>query len=270
MWDTIFQTILQIGIVLPALGFMIWALVRERRDPRWRIWLILTTIAAVMLAVYTTQGGIEYRDAPYLEMIALIPYAELSYRIIRQIGKRFAGLQRSVIRPFATALLISWYVFPAFTANAVADEEGPKVSGRTACPVKSAAPVLRKLNDPARLQTIMAFVDFGPELMYRTPHAVLSIPNHHAQPGYRQTWDAMTAPGPEAAKPLIAGQGVDFVLVCDNKIPDGFYGQLGAVDTFRHALIAGRAPAWLTPVSLPETADGFRLYRVVPESDPER
>lgn len=268
IWDTLSRTVLQIGVLLPALVFLVWMLIKERADPRRPLWLLLATLSGVMLVVYTAQGGIEFRDAPFLQLVALIPYAELCYRVVKNVGARLRGLCRSVLRPVTIMMLMGWYVFPAVTVSAIKGEE-PQVTGRTACPVKHAASTLRSLNDPNRLQTVMAFVDFGPELMYRTPHAVLSIPNHHAQPGYRQTWDAMTAQNAEAARPLIAGSGVNFVLVCDTSLTRGFYGQLGAENTFRDALIAGRVPDWLRPVSLPDDAEGFHLFRVVPDERPD-
>jgi uncharacterized membrane protein YbaN (DUF454 family) len=263
LWDVIARTVFQIGIFLPALGFLVWTLIRERSDPRWPMWLVLAAITGVMLLVYTAQGGLEFRDAPFLQLAALIPYAELCFRIIRAVGARFSGLRLSLIRPLAIGGLIGWYVFPAVTLTLAPDEDGPGLTGRNACPVKHAASVLRGLDDPARLETVMAFTDFGPEIMYRTPHAVLSIPNHKAQPGYRLTWDAMTSPEPEAARRLLLAGNVDFVLICDSSITRSFYGQLGAKNTFREQLIAGPAPGWLTPVEMPEEVEGFHLFRVI-------
>lgn len=260
------KAVAQIGILLPALGFLVWMLIKERNDSRTLLWLVLAVMTGVMLVVYTVQGGLEFRDAPFLELIAIIPYAELCHRIIHAVGARFSGLRRSLVRPVVIAALIGWYVFPAAFTTAEKDE-GPVRTGRNACPVRHAAEALRRLNDPGRLQIVMAFVDFGPEIMYRTPHAVLSIPNHHAQPGYRLTWDAMTARNSEDARPLIAGRGVGFVLLCDSPIIASFYGQLGARGTFREALLAGNAPGWLRPEALPQAAEGFRLYRVVPDTD---
>ncbi|MFP3944628.1 MAG: hypothetical protein ACLFWF_12080 [Alphaproteobacteria bacterium] len=261
LWTSLAHLLLQIGILLPALGFLVWALVNETDAARRAMWTLIACVAAVMLVVYSAENGLELRDTPLLQLIALIPYTELCFRIVRRIGARFSGLRRSVVRPVTIMLLIGWFLFPA-AIIAASEEDEPAVSGRTACPVKQAAPALRGLNDPSRLQIVMAFVDFGPELMYRTPHAILTMPNHHKQPGYRLTWDAMTAENAQKAGRLIRDRGVDFLLLCDSPLVDSFYAQLGAQNTFREALIAGDRPEWLREVPLPEGAGGLHLFQV--------
>jgi hypothetical protein len=255
------EMLIMVGILFPAIGFLIWVLFAERRSAERPIWVLSASVTVVMLCVYGAQDGLEFRDAPYLQLIALVPYSELCYRLISHVGQMCSGLTLAVLRPFLLVLALDWYAVPKI-AVAAAETGSASPAEEIACQISDVAPTLRERDDPARLEIVMAWVDFGPELMYRTPHAVLSIPNHHAQAGYRLTWDAMTAADADTARRLIMDRAVDYVVLCNNRKINDFYAQLGARQTFREQLLAGETPDWLLPQPLPQAHEGLYLYRV--------
>ena len=108
--------------------------------------------------------------------------------------------------------------------------------------------------------TVMAFVDIGPELLFRTTNSVMSIPNHRPQPGYAATYEAMSTSGPEVARGIMREHGVDLVLVCTDAVEVSFYG--ASEQSLHHRLVAGDPPTWLTALPTPEAQPNFRLYRV--------
>jgi hypothetical protein len=121
------------------------------------------------------------------------------------------------------------------------------------------------LNDPAGLgaapKTILALIDFGPELLYRTQHSVLSIPNHRYQPGFAAGYRIMTASDFAAAERGLRAAGVDLVLVCPNSVEAWFYNTETEATTLSEALQAGDPPGYLNQVVLPEPLNGqFKLY----------
>jgi hypothetical protein len=127
--------------------------------------------------------------------------------------------------------------------------------------------VARHLSAPTGLgahpQTLMAFVDFGPELMYRTPHAVFSMPNHRPQPGFVESFNAMTAADPGIARAIVARMGVDLILVSTHPLEGNFYRREDGQSTFHRRLVEGRCPGWLSEIALPpKFGQGFRLFEV--------
>jgi hypothetical protein len=130
------------------------------------------------------------------------------------------------------------------------------------CPLRDLAPLL---NDPAGLgatpKTILALIDSGPELLYRTQHSVLSIPNHRYQPGFAAGYRVMTASDFAAAERGLRAAGVDLVLVCPNSVENWFYSTESDARTLSEALQAGDPPGYLSQVVLPEPLNRqFMLY----------
>jgi hypothetical protein len=119
------------------------------------------------------------------------------------------------------------------------------------------------LNDEAGVRhgglRLMAFTDYGPEILFRTPHSVFSIPNHRHQPGYTATYSAMTAKTP-AARQVLYRNAVDAVLVCTDDVERAFYG--AATDSFHTQLTRGDAPGWLHEVPVVGNGPRFRLYEM--------
>lgn len=120
----------------------------------------------------------------------------------------------------------------------------------------------RAIESPSDDETVMAFVDAGPELVVRTSLSVLSMPNHRPQPGFMSTWDAMTTTRTDVARTILDREGVDLVVVCDAASRRAFYGD--GADTLHTRLATGDAPSWLDEVGT-YGGDGsatIRWYRV--------
>lgn len=109
--------------------------------------------------------------------------------------------------------------------------------------------------------TILALIDFGPELLYRTRHSVLAIPNHRRQPGFTTGYRIMTASDFTVAERGLRSAGIDLVLVCPSSAESWFYDTESEAQTLSQALQAGEPPGYLDRIALPAPLDGqFRLY----------
>jgi hypothetical protein len=119
------------------------------------------------------------------------------------------------------------------------------------------------LNDPAGAGRagvrLMALTDYGPEILFRTPHSVFSIPNHRHQPGFTATYTAMTATT-SSARRILDRNAVDAVLVCTDDVERAFYG--AAPGSFHTQLTRGDVPEWLYEVPVGGNEPVFRLYKV--------
>jgi hypothetical protein len=145
---------------------------------------------------------------------------------------------------------------PANSASAHAD--APLDSWRL---LRAATPVLRQL--PAG--TVGTFADLGPEILYRTPHRVLSIPTHRDQPGFRGLHAALAAEDPAVARQNLIALGVDYLLLIEAGSAARFQGlATDQTGSFGRRVVDGQAPDWLNPVAGTPDLPGLHLYRVAP------
>ena len=110
-------------------------------------------------------------------------------------------------------------------------------------------------------QTILTFIDLGPELLYRTRHQVLATPYHRNGDGIRDSHTIMTSDDLETAKAMMDERAVNLVLLCPNSAERVFF-HVPKSDAHLYALLRdGTPPPWLVPVELPENLSGeFKLY----------
>ena len=104
---------------------------------------------------------------------------------------------------------------------------------------------------------IAADVSLGPYLLALTPHSVLAGPYHRLSSGIVTAHRALAEP-PEAARGILDGAKVDYVLICGPRPPDGLPEPARGRSLWAR-LRAGAIPDWLEPV---EAGSAFAMYRV--------
>jgi hypothetical protein len=117
--------------------------------------------------------------------------------------------------------------------------------------------------------TILALADYGPELLYRTRHQVLAIPNHRPQPGFNAGFRALVATDMRAARAELDQHGVDWILLCPSIVEHGHFieGREADVTLYRR-LLEGSAPPWVRPMALPDDlGEVMRLYAIEPPAE---
>lgn len=206
---------------------------------------------ALLTLLYLPLAVAQVRWAFPLNLLLVVPAARgvqyLMHRAFPHARRVHLGMMTVVL---AAAL---WWVPVAVLLSA----ESP-----ARCDLNDVIPTLSRADEIGRTrQLVMAFTDYGPELLFRTPHSVLSIPNHRPQQGYRTTFDVMTATSADTAREILRTRGVDLVLVCTDTVESSFYGD--GPDSFHRRLTTSTPPAWLREVPLPEReTPPFRLYEV--------
>jgi len=107
--------------------------------------------------------------------------------------------------------------------------------------------------------TIFAPIDLGPDILQRTPHAVIGTAHHRNVAGIglviRGFMDA-----PATAKGVVGSTRATLLLLCPGAVEIANYAKVRP-NGLAAQLLRGRAPDWLIPVPLPATS-GYRLYRV--------
>jgi hypothetical protein len=241
-----------VGIALFALPCLGVLLVR-RTGAAWRFW---ATVAAALLA-FLPLAFYQVRWASYAEAFLVWPYAAAVAWALGRLT-RTAGRAGVLLRPLVILASLFW---PLLLAAALPQQE-IETAGR-ACPVDRLAEVLNRAAPPPR--TLLAYADYGSELLYRTPHRVLSIPNHRPQPGFAATYRILTATADATAQAELTRFGVDWVLLCPSATERALFAVPGETrPTLYQRLADGNAPPWLRPLPLTgDLATEARLFEVV-------
>ncbi|MHA1151456.1 MAG: hypothetical protein ACTSQ7_02110 [Alphaproteobacteria bacterium] len=254
------RPLLWLGLALmagPWLIYRIWAVPAGRVGAERLAWIYLGLGAALFLPLAARQ----LRWAFYPEVLLLIPYAALAGAFLDRVAARTSDQVIGVLRPLVVVALCAWFYVPA-GMSASPPQTSAAIRNAASCPIRELAPLL---DDPAGLgavpKTILALIDFGPELLYRTRHSVLAIPNHRRQPGFTAGYRIMTSSDFAAAERGLRAAGVDLVLVCPSSAESWFYNTESSAETLSQALQADNPPDYLSRVALPEPLNGqFKLY----------
>jgi len=247
-----------LGIALFALPCLGLLLVR-RSGPAWCFW---ATVALALLA-FVPLGFHQVRWTSYAEAFLVWPYAAgVAWLLSRVSGT--ADRAGVLLRPLVILVALFW---PLVVTAALPRLEAIVTVGR-ACPLDRLAAVLNRAAPAPR--TILAFADYGSELLYRTPHRVLSIPNHRPQPGFAATWRVLTSTDERVARTELMRFGVDWILLCPSATERALLALEGAsAPTLYQRLADGEAPAWLRPLPLEgDLAAEARLFEVVRSDRP--
>jgi hypothetical protein len=240
-----------IGIALFALPCLGILLVR-RSGPAWRFWatVALALLAFVPLAFY------QVRWATYAEAFLIWPYAAGVGWLLGRLSAAATARAGVLLRPLVILAALFW---PLLVGFALPQQE-IESAGR-ACPLDRVAVVLNRAATP---HTLLGFADYGSELLYRTHHRVLSIPNHRPQPGFGATYRILTSTDEQFARAELARFGVDWILLCPSRTERWLFAVPAAAGTTLYQRLAdGAAPAWLRPVPLEgDLAAAARLFEV--------
>ncbi|MFQ5955104.1 MAG: hypothetical protein ACE5JZ_08590 [Kiloniellales bacterium] len=249
-----------LGIAIPSLPFLIWMLWRERGSGIAGAWIYV----AIGLLVYVPLSFYQVRWATYAELLLILPYTELLVRLLR----RTRALGPPLVQDIARAALVAAFcvAFPILGRAVAAVEAGPfPVAYGTDCPLPAMA---RYLDDRDgwgdRERTILALMDFGPELLYRTRHRVIATPYHRNGAGIIDTHRFMTATDEAVARGLAESRRFDLVLTCRSPVEAAAFAADHGRPTLYQRLRAGEHPPWLRQVALPpHLADRFALFEVI-------
>jgi len=198
-----------------ALAWALWrakgAWSTERRYP----WLMI----AVVLGIYGIIAFNWVRGSIYVGALSCIALADAAVSLNVACDRAFTGIKRSLIKVPAMTLLLGGTLglgaagifasLPAPPGTAgiqprpVMDPDDPRP-----CPIKSLS---RHLNGPPwteRPRLILASANFGPELVYRTPHAVTASMHHPNAAGILDNVRILGATSESQALEIIAAASI--------------------------------------------------------------
>jgi hypothetical protein len=238
-----------VGIAFVAVPFLV-VLLRRPGLPGHRVWVTF----ALALAMFLPLAAYQVRWSSYAQVLLVPPYSAFVAWLLLRVAEHLPPSRLQLVRPLIIVAALFW---PLGLAQLMPQRE--IVTANEMCPIDRASPLLDRMEPPG---TILALADYGPELLYRTRHGVLSIPNHRPQPGFNAAYQALTATDPQAARAGLVRYGVDWILLCPSIVEEAHFieGREGEATLYR-SLVDGTAPPWLRPVALGEgLRDSMRLF----------
>ena len=220
--------------------------------------LVLTGIQALLL-MGLTHFHLSYRFAGYFAVLAAVPLTVALWRAMTAAHGRAAAGGRTAV--WSVLLLVLVLLAPLLGRDA---KSGPDGREATRVDMRALVGEIAKLPPRGEPSLVMAFADLGPEILFRTQHAVLSVPNHRRQQGYIDTHAAMKATDDEAARNIVQGRGVGYLVYMGSRDLAAFNGLRAEGDTLGKRLSRGETPGWLEEVDLPAGIGPARLFRVTP------
>jgi hypothetical protein len=242
-----------VGIAFVAVPFLALLLAHPKIQGH-RIWVA----NALALAVFLPLAAYQIRWSIDAQLLLVPPYAAAVAWLLAGVAEHLPPSRLQIVRPLIIVGALFW---PIGLAQLVPQQE--IVTASEACPIDRASSLLDGLGPSG---TILALADYGPELLYRTRHQVLSIPNHRPQPGFAASYRALTASDPQTARAELERHGVNWIVLCPSIVERGHYdeGHDGEATLYQR-LLDGTAPAWARPVALPEDLrEHMRIFAVGP------
>ena len=268
LWDKVAETqplqkseaIMNVGMGILVLPYLVYGIRRANTviGQYQGILLLVGVSVFIPLAMY------ESRWTPYASILLIIPYVTVVRSALEWAGTRWPNRRGEAGSLIVGLVLLFW---PTTVGKVMAlDEhkiESSTMSGK--CSLKSLGDYLRTDERWASTsQTILAFQDFGPELLYRTSHRVIGTPMHRNQDGVRDMLAIMRAEDLSISFDIIDRRNIDLIVICQHlKEESAMYRNAPGVENFYELLLRGDLPGWVKDVGLPkDLTESFKVFEV--------
>lgn len=246
--------LLYLGPALVAVPFLAALLLRDRRPVLWDAWLYV----ALCTGLYLPLALAMLRFAPYAEVFLAIVLAEALGLLLTRLPRSSRAGLGAITRVGACLCVLLGFLFLGSSLL----QAGPEAR-RASCALDGAVETLTRSQGLGRRpRLILAHFDYGPELLFRTPHTVIAAPYYSNSGGLLDSDRIFRSSDVSLSRRLMDRRGVDLVLLCrDEAGPEAAFGE----ETFLGGLLRGQVPPWLRPLELPEgRAGNMALYEVLP------
>ncbi|HSM59471.1 MAG TPA: hypothetical protein VK849_01685, partial [Longimicrobiales bacterium] len=253
-----------LGTALLACGVVAHGLREDRRTPRFDVWVLL----GGGLLAFVPLGIRWVRFVMYAEMLGVLGTMFLLARVLSALEARYAPPRLGVLRVVATAGLLTGPLLAGALVMVAGGGGGARLREAAATQTQgcSVEALVSTLADPSGLgdrpRTVLAHVDLGPVLLYRTPHSVIATPYHRNAAGILDARRIFEETDPGAARRLMAARAVDVVVTCGVEEPPGEPTR----PSFAALLRSGSAPGWLSPWDAGGPGRGLGMWQVAPDA----
>lgn len=259
-----------LGSVVVVLPFLAWRL-RER----WKKGdAVLWGFLGVATFFFAVMGLGQIRWGVYAGVLLAVGVVAFLDTALAAIDLRARGRGRLPLRLGLMIATIPGFLLAGYALESMvitperesAERVTTAAGDDAACPIAGLASFLEETAVPGnRPVTILAHVDHGPEILFRTRHRVLAGPYHRNRRGILDVHAAFNSPDGPRVREIIEVRRVELIMLC----PDADRSLLGQgpPESVFHRLVGGPLPPWATAVDLPDdVGSSIRLFRVRLES----
>ncbi|MDX2028035.1 MAG: hypothetical protein SFW62_05320 [Alphaproteobacteria bacterium] len=248
-----------------ALAAGVYFLTRAKKTQRW-MWGLAVLLLVSLLALAALYQG---RAIVYAQLFCPIPLALALQKGWMAVKKRYSGCSLCAARLGIILLVgpLPMVLFPA-TLDGRPFNTGVLFFANVVVPNPCDMHVLADmLTLPEyygdRPRAIINTLNEGSELLFRTPHKILSAPYHANTTGNRDATAFFTATNPAEARRIAQRRGAELVVMC--RTVAGIYispedytiwneegeRKLDEKASFAQKLASGKTPSWLKPIDFP-------------------
>ena len=241
-------------VALPVALALTW---RTRHAKEWASWMTLTlfVVGYVGLALW------HVRFAPF----ASVPLALIGADILGRSRDWAAGLRwlllRRVAWPVTAPLFVVGFtvggalIISASTNGRVEASEVPR------CDLRAVAHALEQ-QPGASGAIVVAHIDHGPELLYRTDAAIVAGPYHRNAAGILDVFDFFSATDTDESRRIAEARDARFVLFCDTRTEAILFAGGKSAPSLYERLVSDDPPEWLSLTMRGTEEQRFRLYEL--------
>lgn len=250
--------LIYLGSALFAVPCVLLRLWQKRDDEVWRFWLVI----ALGLLAYIPLAVAMRRFTAFPAMLMAIVIADLLASLLARVRDESVMRRMLVLAVAVPVIVFAPVAVGGFLLSAGQARIAAQAQGSRSCRIE---PLIAELNRPDGLGaaplTVLAMINFGPRLMYDTPHRVITTPYPRNPDGQLDAFHIYKATDLEAARRMVEERRIDLIVTCVNR---PMYGGLSRPeDTLDSRLRRGEAPAWLSPVAISDEASReIGIFRV--------
>lgn len=239
-----------------AIGYGFYALRQPRDADRQKAFIG----AFVLLIFATVLAAVHFRFSIYMQVLSLIFIAHLLDRMFTDYEYWSFGRLNGIVAGIAAIMvLFGGMITNQFYLNYFR----PNGSSPAVVPICSAKLVADELRTwSAAPQTILAPIDHGPELLYRTPHSFVAAPYHRNGQAISDHREMLRGKDDRSVIELLNRYQVDAILLCPDPGELHYYGA-DQPGTLYYRISHGEAPGWIGPdVLAGSDKHDFKLFPV--------
>ncbi len=215
-------------------------------------------LLSVGFILFTSLTLYQIRMGFYSSIVISILLALMLGRIMEYFSKR-----TNRITPFIRASLIILFILGFPSAGLLTSPSSGNTTGMYQ-DVKTLSQYLNEYQEEhPDTATILASIDFGPEILYRTGYNIISAPYHRNDRGIIYTYEVMTADNMEKVKEMLMDRQIDLIVTSPDSKEIIMYRTENDPLAFYERLKSDTVPDWLIKLDIPEQlAESFIIYHV--------
>jgi hypothetical protein len=241
--------------------FFITYLFRKESYKNLRGWIFI--LSGIFL--FSLAGILSRRLLMYGNIVTIIPLAVILGSVMRWEKNYIKSSFRIILLSLTVISFCIAFLLPGYVYEKISGKNKASGQKRIEVPLSDLCDELHFAIDEGetRKHRILAFIFYGPEILYRTGYEVVATPFHRNAQGMLDAQSIMIATSDEEAHALIRKRGINLILIITDPGERRFYSTAPEGSIFYDHLKSGNYPVWIKKIELPPYLSlQYRLFQV--------